>query len=202
MKKKIFILILYIIILQILISGCVQENKITPTNNTPIINFTYTINHNTSLDGATVIFHTTAYDQDNDVLKFLWDFDDGETSTDVEPIHEYVFNGTYTVTLIVNDTKDEVKKTDTIVVGNIAPVAAFTWSVVNLTVTFTDASTDINKDFLIYSWDFDEDGLVDNNTAGPITYTYKKTGSYNVTLTVMDSWGLFDTNTQLVSVKQ
>ena len=34
---------------------------------------------------------------------YLWDFGDGSTSTEENPIHEYAINGDYTVTLTIND---------------------------------------------------------------------------------------------------
>lgn len=202
MKKNIIILLVSTTILIGIISGCVQEEEPTPTNKTPIVSFTYDIDHNTKFDGGIVTFNATATDEDNDVLTYSWDFNDGETSALEDPVHEYAINGSYTVTLTVNDTKDETTKTETIIVGNIAPVARFTWSAVNLTVTFTDASSDINEDDLTYAWDFNDDGITDNETAGPIIYTYSASGNYNVTLTVTDFWGLVNTDIQLISVAE
>ncbi len=202
MKKNIIILLVSATILVGIISGCVEEEEPTPTNKAPVVSFTSDIEHNTSLDGGIVNFDATATDEDNDVLTYSWDFDDGETSTLEDPVHEYAINGSYTVTLTVNDTKDETTKTETIIVGNIAPIAGFTWSAVNLTVTFTDASTDINEDDLTYAWDFDDDEVTDNETAGPVVYTFAEAGSYNVTLTVTDPWGLVNTDIQLITVEE
>ena len=203
MKKNIIILLVSITILVGIISGCVQEEEEpTPTNNAPVVSFTYDVEHNTSLDGGIVTFNATATDEDNDVLTYSWDFGDEETSILEDPVHEYAINGSYTVTLTVNDTKDETIKTENIIVGNIAPVAGFTWSAVNLTVTFTDASTDINEDDLTYAWDFNDDGVTDNETAGPIIYTYPTAGNYNVTLTVTDPWGLINTDIQIITVEE
>jgi predicted esterase len=61
---------------------------------TPIADFTYLANGldvtftNTSTNGAT----------------YLWDFGDGTTSTDTNPIHNYLQTGDYTVTLIATST--------------------------------------------------------------------------------------------------
>ena len=43
-----------------------------------------------------------AYSDDNDYASLLWDFGDGNTSTDPAPIHSYTANGKYTVSLTVN----------------------------------------------------------------------------------------------------
>lgn len=202
MKKKIFVIIIGIITLIGIITGCVKEEKTPPQNKAPIVSFTYKIEHNTLLDGGIVIFNSSVVDEENDVLTYLWDFDDGIISTIENPIHQFVINGSYTVKLSINDSKNEITKTETIIVGNIVPIAGFTWSVVNLTVTFTDASSDPNEDKLIFAWDFDEDGLIDNETSGPIVYTFNTTGSYNVTLKVTDTWGLFDTIMQEIAVEE
>ena len=201
LKRKIFVIILSTLVLVGIISGCLEEEETPPINKTPLVSFTYHVEHNTLLGGGIVNFDSTATDEDNDVLTYSWDFDDGGTSILADPVYEYAINGSYTVKLTVNDSKDDITKTETIIVGNIAPIAGFTWSAVNITVTFTDASSDLNNDNLTYAWDFDEDGVTDNETAGQVVYTFAA-GSYNVTLTVRDPWGLFDTNTQLITVKQ
>lgn len=185
-----------------IICGCAEKKDIVTLNKAPVVSFTYNVDHNTLFAGGIVSFNSTAVDEDNDILLYFWDFDDGESSSEVDPVHHYSLNGSYTIKLTVNDTKNATTKTETIIVGNIAPIAGFTWSAVNTTVTFTDASTDINKDNLTFAWDFNEDGLTDNETAGPVIYTFEKTGSYNVTLKVIDSWGLVDTDTQIIIVHE
>ena len=70
---------------------------------------------------------------------------------------------------------------------NNAPVASFTFVVdgVNMTVTFTDASTDADGDTLTYSWDFGDENTSDSS--GPeIDHTYAANGTYTVTLEVRD----------------
>ena len=74
--------------------------------------------------------------------------------------------------------------------GNVAPTATFTHEATNLSVVFTDASTDPNTDdTLTWLWDFGDDTT--NNTQSP-TYVYAAAGTYNVTLTVTDTYGLTD----------
>ena len=194
--------LLIIIMLIVVLCGCIDKEEIATPNKAPVVSFTYIVDHNTLFAGGVVAFNSTAIDEDNDILIYFWDFDDGEFSSETNPVHQYFINGSYTIKLTVNDTKNATTKTETILVGNIAPIAGFTWSAVNTTVTFTDASTDINKDNLTFAWDFNEDGLTDNETAGPIIYTFEKTGSYNVTLKVIDFWGLVDTDTQIITVHE
>lgn len=61
----------------------------------------------------TAAFSTTALDSivtfidesadDSSVVSWSWDFGDGDTSTDQNPVHTYAAYGTYTITLIVAD---------------------------------------------------------------------------------------------------
>ena len=69
--------------------------------------------------------------------------------------------------------------------ANTAPVASFTASdPVNMTVTFTDASTDADDDTITWSWDFGDD--VGTSIVQNPSYTYTTNGVYTVTLTVND----------------
>jgi len=54
------------------------------------------------------------FDIDEDIVSFVWDFDDGTTSTEPLVNHSYPGSGTYTVTLTVSD--GEVQDTETITV--------------------------------------------------------------------------------------
>jgi PKD repeat protein len=57
----------------------------------------------------------TSSDPDGDGLTFNWDFGDGETSTDIKPVHRYKKKGQYTVTLIVTDDNDQSAETFVVV---------------------------------------------------------------------------------------
>lgn len=61
----------------------------------PIADFTYTAN------SAEYTFINNSLNADTD--KILWDFGDGNTSTEIAPIHSYANSGTYTVTLSVEN---------------------------------------------------------------------------------------------------
>lgn len=56
--------------------------------------------------GRTATFTDESSDEDGDVVGWLWDFGDGETSTQQNPVHTYATAGTYTVTLTVTDDGD------------------------------------------------------------------------------------------------
>lgn len=192
MKEKIVVPIICVALMMGMLSGCVEEKP--PANNAPVADFEYeTVN-------KTVTFTDKSTDADEDTLTYLWDFGDGNTSTIQSPTHTYAENGTYTVTLTVDDGTDTNTKAEDIVVGNVAPTANFTYVATNLSVVFTDASTDPNTgDTLTYLWDFGDN--TNSTTQSPI-HEYAAAGTYNVTLTVTDMYGLTDEYTEEITVTE
>lgn len=64
------------------------------------------------------------------------------------------------------------------------PVADFNYSILTgTTVLFTDLS----QHAVVYKWDFDNNGIVDSNVAGDVTYTYPQFGQYSAKLTVSNA---------------
>jgi PKD repeat protein len=171
----------------VLISGCIEEE----VNAAPVADFTSSVEHNTSTAGGTVNFTDASTDADGDTLTYSWEFGDNTTNTTQSPTHTYAANGTYTVNLTVSDGTDTGTKSADVIVGNVAPTASFTYVATNLSVNFTDTSTDPNTgDTLTWSWNFGDDSAL-NTTQNPI-YAYAAAGTYNVTLTVTDSYSSTD----------
>lgn len=81
---------------------------------------------------------------------------------------------------------------------NEAPVAGFVFSTADLSVTFSNQSTD-DKGVVSHSWNFG-DGT-SSASANP-SHTYSNAGSYSVSLTVTDAEGLSSTISKTVSVSQ
>jgi subtilisin family serine protease len=79
--------------------------------------------------------------------------------------------------------------------NNPAPVANFSYVANNLTVTFTDLSTDNGT--MTQSWNFGDGSS--SSTKNPV-HTYAAAGTYNVTLTVTDNGGLTDAETKSITV--
>jgi predicted outer membrane repeat protein len=126
------------------------------------------------------------------VNSYEWDFDyNGSVdATAQNPIWQYDFPGTYTVSLTVTGYggTDTETKVDCIVVTPTPPVAAFSASPTQgtspLTVNFTDEST---GDIDTWSWDFG-DGIGTSSVQDP-SYIYNSMGWYTVTLTVTGPGG-------------
>lgn len=59
-------------------------------------------------------------------------------------------------------------------------------SCANSPTTFTDLSTTTGTG-IIYEWDFDNDGLIDDNTVGGTTFTYDTAGTYQAKLVISNN---------------
>jgi len=135
-------------------------------------------------------------------LNYEWDFGDGQTSTGIVTNHAYSAIGNYTVKLTVydndglNGTASEVVK----VIEN--PVASFTFSptspLINEIVAFDASASSPNGGSLInYGWDFGDGEL---GSGKIVTHSYADFGNHTVTLLVIDSEGLNDTETKTIRV--
>jgi PKD repeat protein len=113
---------------------------------------------------------------------WLWDFGDGQTSSEQSPVHVYMKEATYTVSLTVKNqfgTDTKIMK-DLISVGR-GPAVDFTADKTTVgigrIVTFTDLSANSPTNWV---WEFG-DGAV--GTGSKPDHVYRKTGVYDVTLT-------------------
>jgi len=133
-----------------------------------------------------------------------WNFGDGNTSTEQNPVHSYFLKGTYTVNLTVSNLNGTDSETAVITVlepeeeeneeneteneNNNLPVVEFTVNKTSgyypLTVLFTDLSQNATS----RSWDVNNDGVEDSNEAS-FVYTYTSRGTYTVNLTVSNAKG-------------
>lgn len=118
---------------------------------------------------------------------WLWEFGDGGTSTQVNPMHTYALAGSYTVRLTVSNAagSDSLTRTGYITVSPI--VAAFTGDPVSgngpLTVQFSDESLCNPTSWL---WEF---GDAETSTQQNPVHVYADAGTYTVTLTVTNAGG-------------
>ncbi len=131
-------------------------------------------------------------------VSYLWDFGDGNTSTEESPIHVYATPDTYTVTL----TATSAEGTTAALSRNIdiqAPVtAAFTFEVDPMdyrTYSFMDAS----QDAVMLLWEFG-DGF--QFTGMNPSHTYAEDGIYTVILTATSVTGRTNVATAELTVAQ
>ncbi len=127
-------------------------------------------------------------DPDGDVLKYFWDFGDGNSSESINPVHIYKSAGQYVVLLKVEDQSGLECSFDTdskiiTVAGSPVADAGRDTTVCCFTEILFDGSGSTDSDGLVnsYSWDFG-----DGETGGGPNpkHSYKNTGRYRVLLTV------------------
>ncbi len=166
-----------------------QWLNISIENKKPIADFTYTPQQPTDLD--TITFADASNDPDGSIVSWLWDFGDGNTSTEQNPTHKYADNGTYVVKLTVTDDKGATSYTTKIIeVANVPPTVAITYEPgkpeVKKEIKFKAIATDDDGYIVNYTWDFG-----DGNTSygKNVTHVYTKKGTYTVTLVVEDNDG-------------
>lgn len=118
-----------------------------------------------------------------DPTTWLWNFGDGFTSTETDPTHTYLTNGTFNVCLTVANLAGSDTHCENVVIDSyVAPTAFWIYSG-DPTVTFTDLSIGSPTS---WSWDFD-DGFT--STLEDPVHTYSENGTYYVCLTVSNGVG-------------
>ncbi len=161
----------------------------------PVANFSYS-------GTEPVTFTDTSTDADDEIVEWYWDLGDGSHETMKKSFsHSYYYGGIYNVTLEVVDVMGHRNSTTRQVAatGKVksAPVANFTATVNQNTVTFTDTSTDSDNKVVEWYWDLG-DG---NHKTGVKTFshTYRYAGIYTVSLEVVDESGLRNTKQKQVT---
>ena len=170
---------------------------VTAVNNPPVANANGPY---TGIEGVAVTFNGSgSFDPDGNSLTYVWDFGDGNNGTDMSPTHTYDANGTYTVTLIVNDgIVNSDPDTTNVTIDDVDPVASFTSDSPKpegVAMTFTDNSTSYD-DITSWNWDFGDGGTSSMQNA---TYAYTQNGTYTVTLTIKEADGDTSKATQSVT---
>jgi PKD repeat protein len=164
-------------------------------NRPPVADF------NWHCDGLGCQFTDASGDDDGAVIGWSWQFGDGGTSREANPVHDYSGPGTYTVTLTVtdNDGASDQKTVHLDVTAppppppdNKPPEADFDDHCHDLDCSFTDKSKDDDGSVMSWAWDFG-DGTGSNQQSP--THSYEDEGHYDVTLTVTDDDGASSTRT-------
>ncbi|MGH2873971.1 MAG: PKD domain-containing protein, partial [Solirubrobacteraceae bacterium] len=159
-----------------------------------------------ALVGHPVTFDADASSDPNaggSLSSYAWSFGDGATGTGLKLQHTYASAGSYVVTLTVTDSSGSVSSVDARTIRVLAlPIAAFTAPAVSVAGASTrfDAggSHDPNGGAISgYSWRF---GDGSSGSGAQPRHVYRRAGSYAVTLTVTDSYGVSATVTRTVVV--
>ncbi len=133
----------------------------------------------------------------------IWDFGDGNTSTQIQPNHTYSNTGEYDVTLSINNPTGcpgiQSLTQEALVRVNPSPVAALfsdtsVQNMFNPVIGFSDSSTGaLNTTF------FPGDG--NSLNTGNLSYTYNASGNYWAILEVENEFGCFDTDSLNITIE-
>jgi len=164
----------------------------------PVANFTFT----PGIEGTPTIFNDTSTSYDG-IVSWYWDFGDGSTATGPNVTHVYAQDGTYTVTLWVEDSDGSNSSvTKAVSVPDTGPTADFTvepgTSVLEgQPAWFNDTST--AYDGIAWTrWDISDGTVVENTTS--LEHIFTADGLYYVNLTVCDGDGTVDVKSVTITV--
>ncbi|MCF7876449.1 PKD domain-containing protein [Candidatus Bipolaricaulota bacterium] len=185
-----------------------RVGAITQPNETPVARFDY--NPADPRTGELVSFSALgSYDPDGSIVSYNWDLNgDGRTDASGRRIsHRYYSTGRYDVRLTVRD-NDGATSTSrkTIRVGkeNQSPIARISYDPgqpePDETVRFDGSSSSDNDGNIVsHRWDFDGDGFTDAY-GRRVTHSFRSSGSYDVSLTVVDDDGGRSSTTRTIRV--
>ncbi|MEM0342771.1 MAG: PKD domain-containing protein [Thermoplasmata archaeon] len=146
------------------------------------------------IEGIPLSLSVIAEDPDGGQLTYLWDFGDGNSTlnTTGNVIHAFQLQGNYTVGLMVIDDEGDSSSTSVnITIGENIPPSTYVYYWPRYphpgqSIEFGQYSSDPDDWVESYFWDFGDD----TTGSGYYTYhAYAHEGTYNVTLTVKDTGG-------------
>lgn len=155
---------------------------VTVVDDSVFAGFTYQIV--SVCDSFVVAFTNTS----TNATQFFWDFGDGDTSLQANPVHEFDTAGTFTIRLIVDGqlTCNQIDSAASVVSFTPRQVVDFTLSdtidCAPSTITFINNSAAAT--IQTFAWDFGDGSPV--STVQSPTHTYPNAGVYTVTLTGTD----------------
>ncbi|NVO01058.1 MAG: PKD domain-containing protein, partial [Geobacteraceae bacterium] len=163
--------------------------------------------HNSScLSWPTLFWADTTIINKTTTATYLWDFGDGSTANSRNTSHTYIAAGTYTVTLTITDTAGcQGSKSHSLTVTP-PPVAHFWTTTDNCqgkAVSFNNQSTTTAGYLTTWIWSYGDGS--DNDTINfpaipNVNHTYAVTGTFSVTLTVINSQGCLHSESQQVNM--
>lgn len=184
-----------------------------PENQKPVANpggpYVKKLNQSVSFNGS------LSMDPDGEIIFYRWNFGDGSSQIlDISPEHTYDDPGVYIVTLTVvdDDGRSSMANTTATIQGTIfinnPPVATYiapSTATVGQEVNFdASLSNDTDGNIVGYRWDFNGDGIFDVDwvTTPMVTTTFSSSGSYVVTLEVIDNNDAVSSYSTTISVKE
>ena len=156
--------------------------------------------------GVAISFHGKASSDDRGITEYHWEFNDGGSSPEDSVTHTFNKIRNYNVRLTVWD-EGRLKGTDSVeikVVDKLPPpplagiTVTDTVGIAPLEVTFNGSNANDDGSPIIYEWKFPNGRIT--NEVNP-THIFALAGTYNVQLSVTDSFGQPGTNRIRITVK-
>ncbi len=185
-------------------SGCSNSvsHDVTVVN-VPGLDFTW----GTSCEGSPTQFYIDqSVTNVNAVVSWFWDFGDGGTSVDMEPQHTYMTSGTYDVSLTIVDTMNATNTVLHVVTVHPLPVVNFGYEQPVCQGNYTqfhDYSSSPSGYITQWIWDFGDgsDTTVYFPGNPDVTHLYTSSGTYTVTLTVLNSDSCSNSNINDITIQ-
>ncbi|MGB1040371.1 MAG: PKD domain-containing protein, partial [Flavobacteriales bacterium] len=134
------------------------------------------------------------------VLTRLWDFGNGNSSTQTNPVYQFINAGVYSVSLSITN----INGCDSTYVGSVVvlpePSASFLYD----TVCFGDSTrfTNTSSGNIQYSvWNYGDGSPLDTNSNSVTHHVYANSGAFLVSLIITNNSGCVDTVSHIVFVE-
>jgi PKD repeat protein len=140
--------------------------------------------------------------------EFQWDLVGNGTIDDQRKnfVHTYTQSGDYYAILRMRDARGNAAVATELIRVNAAPVVIASATPESgptpLSVSFGAIASDTDGIVVVYNWDFDGDGVIDQSSAASAkaTYTYQQAGRYHAKVTVYDNEGISNSAKVVISV--
>ncbi len=145
------------------------------------------INFSSIVDTSCQVLEVKFTNGSSNANSFLWDFGNGNTSTDFEPTTLYPTFGTYTITLVSYDTICGTSDTTLISITHdkgIEPIASFTVEYTACDSEYKIKTSNFSSKANVYEWNFG-DGT--SSTAFNPNHSYSAPGTYEIELIALDT---------------
>ncbi|MCP4552507.1 MAG: PKD domain-containing protein, partial [Bacteroidetes bacterium] len=138
------------------------------------------------------------------VSTWFWDFGDGITSTEQNPLHTYLVDETYTVTLRVTDLNGCTNSVSHELILAPLPISLFGASesqCLSDAIEFTNYSTSASGYIVECIWDFGDGYTSTTGFLDKPSHIYNASGTYFATLTVTNSNGCSNISTREITIQ-
>jgi len=167
-------------------------------NQAPIASFWYDYPDSDSkvfpAPGDEISFNDNSWDDEGDPLTWLWEFGDGSTSVEQNPVYTFSSSGVSTVTLTVTDSYGASSEQSEDITIDHPPEVSFTMSPeppiqAGESITFTGFAFDEDGTVESIGWSLQGSSVSDTSSDTEFPYTFINPGLYIVTFTAIDDLG-------------